>query len=183
MIRTLLILALVSAAVPVAAGRLQRMHEAVALEQDFDRSLSRSYDQVNFTAHGITGIAIEREQPEGGGLSYSAFLYADGTIRFAGVRHPERVGLFEGRTTRWQFDALAHYILAMDYFDLQHTYTGSDLDGSAVFTSVVRDETRKVVRNDSRAGPPELWALEQLIDKLLGDATWRRTGDLEEKDH
>jgi hypothetical protein len=181
MFRILLAFALLTLPAPKVPGRLHRMHDTIKQEHDFDRDRSRGYDQVNFTAHGITEIALERTEPAGDGVEYATFLYADGTIRFAGVRHPERVGMYVGKTTRWQFDALAQYIVALGYMDLEHTFTGSDFDRSTVFTGVVRDDVRYVVRNDSRAGPPALWAMEQVIEKLLEDATWERTGDLEDK--
>jgi hypothetical protein len=42
----------------------------------------------------------------------------------------------------------------------------------AVYTSVTKRDRRKVIRNYANAGPTKLWAIEQLIDKLLLEAEW-----------
>jgi hypothetical protein len=45
-------------------------------------------------------------------------------------------------------------------------------DNPTVYTTVVMDGKRKVVSNYANAGPTKLWAIEQLIDKLLLEAKW-----------
>ncbi len=171
---TLLVLAMVS--VPGATlfkGRLQRIHDEWATEKPFDRSQSRDYDEVNFAAHGLTEISLERDDLAGVGPAYAVSFSSDGAARFMGIRHGERMGFYEGTLARWQFDALAQFAESMGFRELEHTYLGTIVDQSAVFTSVVRRGERSVVRNNSRAGPPALWVFEQTIEKLMGDVDWK----------
>ncbi len=178
------LLCLLLAAAPFAVprkdpGRIQRMHAEVAARDAFDRTRSRTYDEVNASDHGITEIGLERDEPVGDGPAWLVVIRSDGLMRFSGIRHVERLGLYEGRTTRWQFDALAQFADELGFDELEHTYTGSGLAGSSVFTTVVRDGRRHVVRNDSRAGPPALWAFEQVVEKLVLETRWERLGDLD----
>ena len=160
-------------------GKLQRMHDELSAAESFDRSRSRTYDQVNASDHEVTEIALERDERVGDGPAWLVTIRSDGLMRFSGIRHTDRRGLHEGRTTRWQFDALAQFAVDLGFAELEHTYTGPGLEGSRVYTSVVRDGERHLVRNDSRAGPPALWAFEQAVEKLVLETSWKRLGDLD----
>jgi hypothetical protein len=45
-------------------------------------------------------------------------------------------------------------------------------DNSTVYSTVVIGGKRKVISNYANAGPTKLWAVEQLIHKLVLEATW-----------
>ena len=45
-------------------------------------------------------------------------------------------------------------------------------DQPTCYTTVVMHGERKMVRNYANAGPTKLWAIEQIIDKLLLEAEW-----------
>jgi hypothetical protein len=159
-------------------GELRRLHEEAALGLDYDASRSRSYEQATSSAHGVSEISIERDPGPFEGPSYTAVLSSDGAIRFVGRRHPRREGVFAGTAPRWQFDALAQFVVESGYMDYEHTYTARVFDLSTVYTSVVHRGERRVIRHDARAGPSALWAMEQILDKLLDEADWHRVGDL-----
>ena len=56
--------------------------------------------------------------------------------------------------------------------DLQDSYWRPVTDNPAAFTTAVIGGKRKVVSNYADAGPSKLWPIEQLIDKILLEATW-----------
>jgi hypothetical protein len=45
-------------------------------------------------------------------------------------------------------------------------------DMETVLTSLVVNGARKTVSEYTNSGPPDLWALEQLLDKLLAETIW-----------
>jgi len=161
-----------------APGELGQLHGSLTEGLDYDASRSRGYEQATSSAHGVSEIAIERDPGAIEGPSYTAVLSADGSIRFEGRRHPTRQGVYAGTTSRWEFDALAQFIVDAGYMGYEHTYTARVFDLSTVYTSVVYRGERHMVRHDARAGPPALWATEQILDKLLDEADWHRVGDL-----
>jgi len=163
-------------------GELQQQHQALFARTPFDATRSRTHEQVVGGLHGVSLLGIERQSPAGQGPEYTAIVSSDGTIRFAGVRHPRREGVYRGEMPRWQFDALAQFVVASGYMEYEHTYQAALFDPSTVYTLVVCKGERRCVRNHARAGPPALWAFEELLDKFLEEASWERLGDLGEVD-
>ena len=56
--------------------------------------------------------------------------------------------------------------------DLENTYDRFVTDNPTAYTTVVMNANRKVIKNYAHAGPTKLWAIEQLIDKLMLEARW-----------
>jgi hypothetical protein len=55
---------------------------------------------------------------------------------------------------------------------LKDGYDRQAVDIPTTYTMVVMKEKRKVIKDQSYAGPASLWATEVLIDRLLEGATW-----------
>ena len=168
-----LTLAALGLAALAPAGQLKVWHDEAA-EAPFDATASRRYEVVNSGAHGVTQLGLERHATPGQGPRYVALFAADGSIRLEAASHPDRQGRFRGEIPRWKFDAVAQFALDAGYLEYEHTYQSPTFDPATVFTSLVHSGERKVVKNHARAGPPALWALEELLDKLIDEATWKR---------
>ena len=54
----------------------------------------------------------------------------------------------------------------------ENEYTSAITDLSTVYTSVVMNGKRKVIRNYADTGPASLRAVEQRIDKIMSAAKW-----------
>lgn len=136
-----------------------------------DWTKSMSMEEITSTNHGITQIGIERG---GGGLgagpTYAFICESDGTFRYEGVGNVVRKGNLTGKIPPEDFNRLAQFISDSGYMELESAYTpriGGVTDQPHVWTMVVANAKRKVVNNYQNAGPPKLWAIEQLIDALL----------------
>lgn len=125
------------------------------------------------TNHGISEIGIERTSCLGKCPTYTFIVNSNGNFRYKGEKHVERAGEFTGKVSVWQFNELAQFILDSDYFGLKDSYRPSITDQATVYTTVVANGKRKVIRNYANGGPTKLWAIEQLIDKLMVTAEWK----------
>jgi hypothetical protein len=135
-----------------------------------------SAPRVPPTNHGITEIGIERTPCFGSCPVYSCIVSNDGTIRYQGKAHVEKLGTWEGKVDPDDFHALANYIARSNYINMAETFTSGRYDSESVYTTFVLRERRKVIRDYGRSGPPELWALENLIDGVIAGAVWRQPG-------
>ena len=56
--------------------------------------------------------------------------------------------------------------------DLEDLYSTPIRDQATVHTTVTLDGVTKEIKHRANAGPPSLWAVEELIDLLLCKAEW-----------
>jgi len=154
------------------AGELQNLHTRLYGNREADASQSRTMDEIQSTEHGITEIGIERTPCYGKCKVYSAVIRSDGTFRFFGEANVQHMGRHVGRVNEEDFQELARLINDIGYARLEHAYELPVTDMPTVFTMVAKSDRRKVIRNYANAGPMKLWAVEQLIDKLLLEARW-----------
>jgi hypothetical protein len=138
---------------------------------------SRGYKQIESDSHGITEFGIERTECFGRCPQFTLRLFADGRVEYYGVRNVEHVGKWTGRLPSHYFRKVAHYVAEMQFTELSDTYHSLVTDSPTVYTTVVIDGVRKTISNEGLAGPPKLWALEELIE--LG---WRNTLDKKQLD-
>jgi hypothetical protein len=124
------------------------------------------------TTHGITEIGIERTPCLGVCPVYGFTVRSDGTVRYHGEAHVDRLGDWETTIGAYEFHNLANFIAESGYWQMENTFASNVTDGDAVYTTFVMSGRRKVFRNYASSGPPKLWALQQLIDGLLAGATW-----------
>ncbi len=165
----------------VRAGELTDLHRELAPGTVGDYRTSRTHDEVASTSHGITEIGIERTACFGPCPIYTFIVKSDGTFRYTGEGHVDRKGEFTGRIHRWYFNNLAQFLKDAGYGELEDAYSRRVTDHATVYTTVVLNGKRKVVRNYANAGPTKLWAIEQLIDSLLSEAAWDDTPKSPEK--
>ena len=135
---------------------------------------SRTNDQVDSEEHEFTEVGLERPPWYFlGSPVYTVIIKADGRFAYTGegggVRH---LGKHTGRIDSGSVKRLFQLIREMDYFSLDDWYSNLATDQDTVYTMVATENQRKVVRNDGKAGPMKLWALETLIDVFLSSAHW-----------
>lgn len=145
------------------------------------RERSRSHEQVESTAHGITEIGIERGACFGTCPIYTFIIKSDGTCRYKGGKYVEYLGEFSGTIPIWYFHELARFIHDADYMGFEHEYSRTVTDHATTYTTVVMNGKRKVISNYANAGPTTLWAIEQLIDSLRTKVKWSGAQKLEEQ--
>ncbi len=117
-------------------------------------------------------ITIKRETCLGGCPSYSAQIYADGTVVYRGDDFVKVKGERRHKVAETKVLELVKAFERIDYFSLKDKYEvdangGSVTDQPRTTTSIsLNGRYKKVV--DYYCAPKELVALEDLIDKLAG---------------
>src|SRR6478609_2095428 len=168
-LRTALLVVLLTGGVTFG-GEIQDMHRKLAKAGRNRPDESRSHEQVDAKDHGITEVGIERTPCYGPCPVYTVIIKSDGTFRYKGEENVQRKGEHTGKVSEYRFKPLAQFIKDSGYTDLQDAYYRAVTDNATVYTTVVVDGKRKVVSNYAIAGPTKLWAVEQLIEKLLLEA-------------
>lgn len=153
-------------------GEISDWHFKHAGTKFGDPQKSRTNNEVGSTNHGISEIGIERTRCYGACPAYTFIVKSDGTFRYKGIEYVERKGEFIGTVPVGDFHALANFIKDSGYMELEEAYTRGVTDNPTTFTMVVMNGKRKTIRNYANAGPTKLWAIEQLIDKLMNKAKW-----------
>jgi hypothetical protein len=168
--RRRIVVGLVVAALGVTAlgGEIQELHEQ--REQRQEAQLLRNEEDDHL--HGITEIGLERTPCLGACPVYTVIIKSDGTFRYHGERFVERAGDYTGRVSQNGFTRLARFIRDSGFADLQDEYTHPHTDGSTAYTMMKTGSGMKVVSNYDGSGPSKLWAIEELIDKLMLTAEW-----------
>jgi len=150
---------------------------AAMLSASCQRAVShagRSSDESEKSRRPIVSeIGIAR----GGGYcfrcpAYEAIFAGDGRVRYDGNPFVQRPGVHHGHVPTYEFVWLARFILDSGYLQLPDRFEVPETDVGGVTTYVIVDGKRKGVWNQSDSGPPLVWAIEQLIDKLLLDTQW-----------
>jgi hypothetical protein len=121
---------------------------------------------------GLTEIGLEHAGCYGPCPRYTVFIRRDGSVLYRGGEYAKRKGEYTGRVSEKSFARLAQFILESGFLELQNSYSIGTTDLATVYTTVVVNGKRKVVSDYADAGPTKLWAVEQLIDKLLLEVTW-----------
>jgi hypothetical protein len=142
--------------------------------EDRNAPIRSAADRAVRSSHGVSEIALERTACYGVCPGYLLVLQQDGAATLIGDRNTCPAGRYRGIVWPAQFDALALLVDRLGYFDLEAQYTTGISDTSTVFTSVVRNGQRKVIRHYARAGPPELAAFEVAVDAVREQIVWTR---------
>lgn len=117
--------------------------------------------------HKIEEIGIERTGCYGSCPVYSVIIKSDGSFTYHGIRYIEKVGYFKGQIFRGYVDDLCRFIEESGYMKLDQIYHRPVTDMETVYTTVVMDGKRQIVKDYGDAGPAKLWVLENLIDHLV----------------
>jgi len=129
-------------------------------------------DALPSTSNGVTEVGMERTSCFGTCPVYSVIIERDGTFRYDGGRYAPKAGQWTGHVRKWDLDNLTAFICDTDYMKLASHYEIGYTDSPTAYTTVITDGKRKIISNYADAGPIKLWAIQQLIDKLLLEATW-----------
>lgn len=134
-------------------------------------------DQTNTLNAGngtgsIEEIGIERTGCFGRCPIYTFIIRSDGSVRYNGLKFVARKGVFTGQVSIWYFHQLSEFIHDSGYMELKDSYSKPVTDLATVYTTVVINGNRKVISHYANAGSSTLWAVEQLIDKLLPEVLW-----------
>lgn len=173
MCKTVVLVSLLLGSMAEAGELLDLYRNTVKREAGLPKG--RSHGQVESWDHEITEIGLERTTCHGVCPAYTIIVKSDGSFRYVGESFVKKEGKHTGRVKKGSFNELAKFIRDEGYMDLDSNYSRAVTDNPAAFTTVVMNGKRKVICNYANAGPTKLWAIEQLIDKLLLEAKWDDT--------
>lgn len=121
----------------------------------------------------ISEISLERTECFGICSVYTVRFFSDGRAVFDGRKNVEPLGHWEGTIPLVDFTRLADAAIDISYFDLAQNYQSLTTDRPTVFTSLVINNKRKIIRNYGNAAPPRLWLLELAIDQVRATIEWK----------
>ena len=124
----------------------------------------------------LTELRLERTRCLGRCPAYTVTLRADGSFRYTGHYGVERLGEHTGTVEVGSLRQVLRYAEEIGFFGLEPRYISPYLDNAAAIFTAAGPEGRKTVTDYANSGPATLWALGQLIDGLLADATWDSGG-------
>jgi hypothetical protein len=154
-------------------GEIEELHRHAKPSPDRTDASRRTNEETDaLHSPGVSEIGLERTLCYGDCPVYTVIIKSDGTFRYHGENHVKRKGEHTGKVTPTAFNRLAQFIHDSGFANMQHAYSRGVFDSATVYTTAVIDGKRKVISNYDNAGPTTLWAIEQLIDKLLLEAEW-----------
>lgn len=163
---------LLGTSVNADSGELSKQHDALYGNTQPVTRYIHSMSDVLDDHSGIDAIGLERTPCFGECPIYTVIIHKDGTFRYVGEAYVSHIGTFTGTVDTSELRDLFKYVNEMKYFQLATGYAYLVPDSSGTFTMVRKGSKTKVVSNYANSGPAKLWALEQLIDKLVMGAKW-----------
>lgn len=122
---------------------------------------------------GITEIGLERAGCYGTCPCYTVRITSDGRVRYLGERYVSRLGKHTGRIPTYSFQQVAEFIRDAGVAGFHDSYQDLNVsDQETTYTLFAIDGVQKLVSDYGNSGPTTLWAIEQLIDKLLAETKW-----------
>ena len=128
------------------------------------------------TVPDISEVRLERTRCLTLCPAYTVTIRADGGFSYTGLYNAPHMGPHTGQISVGQFRQLLRYIGEIEFMKFEHSYLSPYPDNATAITSVVQNGKQKTVTNYANSGPATLWALETLVDTLLGTATWDTGG-------
>lgn len=117
-------------------------------------------------------IGLERTGCYGTCPAYTFVITADGKCNYEGGKYAKIQGKKTGRTRVDIFNRLATLVKEMGVFELQDEYTAAIYDVPSAYFTAATKEKRKTIRDHAGLAPVQLWAVEQLMDKILEEVKW-----------
>jgi Domain of unknown function (DUF6438) len=127
---------------------------------------------VDRSNHGIDEIGLERTRCLSNCPAYTVMISADGTFRYTGEYGVEHLGDHTGKVSVGQLNQVMSFINEAGFTEFETSYSAAFLDAPTSYVMVKKGRDTKVIENYANSGPATLWAIEQLIDDLLGTAEW-----------
>jgi len=159
----------------ILAGEISDRYESSVTNRYREVDASRSYEEIEANDHGISEIGIERTRCYGTCPAYSVIINQDGTFKYTGYFHVDRMGIFSGTVSKWELRNLFSFIKDVDIESMQDRYFIPVTDSPTTYTLVTINGRTKIISNYANSGPTTLWAIEELIDKLILKANWDDT--------
>jgi hypothetical protein len=152
-----------------SGGEIEALHRQQAKDSQPDPN---PFLKPERNRSGVTEIGLERTECFGPCPAYTVVIKRDGTVRYRGEQHAKLAGEHTGKVSQAAFRRLAAFVLEAGFADFETTYSAPVTDMPSTYTMILKDGRPKVVKDYGDAGPTKLWAIEQLIDKLLLETTW-----------
>jgi Domain of unknown function (DUF6438) len=122
-------------------------------------------------------IYLRREPCFGTCPMYEATLYRDGRAQYSGERFVEKEGDYRGEVVLHDYGRLSYLMDKLGFMSLPDSFSVpyTDLPG-ATLAAHRRPEGLKSVHDYGYSGPPELWALMEVFDRIVDRIKWEKTG-------
>ncbi len=122
----------------------------------------------------ITEIGLERTRCFGTCPVDEVIFQSDGTVRYVGKAHVDKVGKYKGKIDPAEFEKLARMMDKNKFFELKDDYSKPITDHPSLITHAKRAKATKKVDNYADAGPKELKEIEKAVLKLSAEVKWEK---------
>lgn len=136
----------------------------------------------------IERLGLESTRCFGTCPAFSVVFAADGSFRYVGEAHVDRLGEHSGRVGLGKLEMVMHYVDEIGFVRFDSVYPARFLDFPTSYLMVdyapnspamadgaavgVSDDGVKIVENQGYQAPAVIWALEVLLLDLLEGAYW-----------
>ena len=121
---------------------------------------------------GVTEIAMERGGCYGTCPQYAVKITSNGKVQYFGRNYVKRLGNSTGQIPMEEFRGLAEFVKDAGVAGMHDMYVNDVTDYETVYTAFTINGKQKLIMNYADSGPSSLWAIEQLIDKLVAETEW-----------
>lgn len=129
----------------------------------------------HFQKSDLKEISLERTPCFGACPIYKVTLKPDGKVVYEGKRFVDKIGRYEAQVNSEDVQRINEIVHKLGYWKLKDKYTAQITDMPSALVTVVTEKKSKTTDNYGNQGPTELWAIEQLIDKVVAGAQdWKK---------
>jgi hypothetical protein len=140
----------------------------------YNHSIRTDEDIEAFRARlPFDSISLTRTECYGTCPVYDVVLHRDGTAEFNAKEHLPKLGKFTGQIGLGIYARLCYLIESSRFDDLKPAYRGGWSDDTTCFVTVTKGNTKKAVSDYGTVGPIELWAIQEIIDRIKDRADWK----------
>ncbi len=128
-----------------------------------------------FQKSDLQEVSLERTPCFGACPTYKVTLKPDGKVVYDGKRFVDKIGKYEAQVNPEDVQRINEIVNKLGYWKLKDKYTAQITDMPSALVTVVTEKKSKTTDNYGNQGPTELWASEQLIDKVVAGAQdWKK---------
>lgn len=123
-------------------------------------------------------MSLERTPCFGACPVYKVTVSNDGTVTYTGTRFVDRLGTYKAHVWPGSLQKLDTMLTRLKFSKLKSKYALKITDQATQIVTVARRSSTKTVSEYGMSGPVELWAVQQMIDGFVMDATgWEKVSD------
>jgi Domain of unknown function (DUF6438) len=104
---------------------------------------------------------------------YEMVLHRDGKAELDAQAHTSKLGKFTGEVTLFTYGRLCYLIESSHFSEMNSNYEANVTDLPTCIVTVSNGTTMKSVSDYGRVGPIQLWAIQEVLDRVKDEIEWK----------